>query len=161
MNAARMPSEEEQYTVYKEIASMWNGKPVVIRTLDIGGDKELPYLALQKETNPFLGYRAIRIGLNQPEVLHTQLRAIVRASAFGKLRIMFPMISSIDEWRKARAVVSDIHEELEREGIAFDHDIQVGIMARSHPSSRWPICSPKKSISSASVPMISFNTQWP
>ena len=84
---------------------MWNGKPVVIRTLDIGGDKELPYLALEHETNPFLGYRAIRIGLNQPEVLHTQLRAIVRASAFGTLRIMFPMISSMEEWRSARAVV--------------------------------------------------------
>lgn len=129
MNTSRMPSEEEQFAIYKEIASMWNGKPVVIRTLDIGGDKELPYLALEHETNPFLGYRAIRIGLNQPEVLHTQLRAIVRASAFGTLRIMFPMISSMEEWRSARAVVSDIHRELEQEGIAFDRDIQVGIMA--------------------------------
>jgi phosphotransferase system enzyme I (PtsI) len=129
MNASQMPSEEEQFAVYKEIASMWGDKPVVIRTLDIGGDKELPYLSLEREANPFLGYRAIRIGLNQPEVLRTQLRAILRASAFGTLRIMFPMISSMEEWRKARAHVTEIAEELEREGISFDRAIQVGIMA--------------------------------
>jgi phosphotransferase system enzyme I (PtsI) len=129
MNASRMPTEEEQFAVYKEIASMWEGKPVVVRTLDIGGDKELPYLSLEQETNPFLGYRAIRIGLNQPDVLRTQLRAIIRASAFGTLRIMFPMISSMDEWRKARAVVTDIQKELDGEGIAYDLGMQVGIMA--------------------------------
>jgi phosphotransferase system enzyme I (PtsI) len=129
MNARQMPSEEEQFAIYKEIAGMWEQKPIVIRTLDIGGDKELPYLSLEQEVNPFLGYRAIRIGLNQPDVLRTQLRALLRASAYGTLRIMFPMISSLEEWRQARAFVTEISQELAQEGIPFDASIQVGIMA--------------------------------
>jgi phosphotransferase system enzyme I (PtsI) len=129
MHTDRMPSEDQQFAVYKEILSMWQNKPVVIRTLDIGGDKELPYLSLEKETNPFLGYRAIRIGLNQPEVLRIQLRAILRASAFGTARIMFPMISSIEEWRQAKSITVEIMKELESEGIAYDRSIQLGIMA--------------------------------
>lgn len=129
MDAHQMPSEDQQFDIYKQILSMWGDKPVVIRTLDIGGDKELPYLPLDKEMNPFLGYRAIRIGLNQPDVLRVQLRAILRASAFGNGKIMFPMISSLEEWRKAKSMVEEMKSELDAVGIAYNKDIEVGIMA--------------------------------
>lgn len=128
MSRNEMPGEEEQFRAYKEVAAIMGDKPVVIRTLDIGGDKELPYLSLPKEVNPFLGYRAIRICLDQKSLLRVQLRAILRASAHGKLKIMFPMISSMDEWRQARGMYEEVRAGLTREGVPFDPAIELGIM---------------------------------
>lgn len=122
------PEEEEQFEFYRKIALKAGKRPVTIRTIDIGGDKEAPYLGLPKEENPFLGYRAIRICLDRTDLFKTQLRAILRASAFGNLKIMFPMISSVQEVRAAKAVVQEVRAELEREGIAFDSQMQTGIM---------------------------------
>ena len=123
-----MPSEESQFTAYKEAVQIMEGREVIIRTLDIGGDKDLKYLELEKEANPFLGYRAIRLCLDRQDIFKTQLRAILRASAFGKLAIMFPMISSIDELRAAKEVLEECKKELDNEGIEYDKNIQVGIM---------------------------------
>lgn len=128
MSRTEMPDEETQYAAYKEAAQAMQGKPVVVRTLDIGGDKELPYLELPKEMNPFLGYRAIRLCLDRRELLATQLRAILRASAHGKLKIMFPMISGLSEWRAAKAIVDEVKNQLSAEGIAYDTEIETGIM---------------------------------
>ena len=128
MDSDIMPSEESQFTAYKEVAEIMEGKEAIIRTLDIGGDKDLKYLELEKEANPFLGYRAIRLCLDRPSIFKTQLRAILRASAFGKLAIMFPMISSIDELREAKQVLEECKKELDNENISYDKDIQVGIM---------------------------------
>lgn len=128
MNAAAMPGEEEQFRAYQEAARMMEGRPVIIRTMDIGGDKELPYLQLPKETNPFLGYRAIRVGLFRQELLRTQLRAVLRASAFGTVKVMFPMISGLQEWRQARAILTKVQAELRQDGIRFDEKMEVGIM---------------------------------
>ncbi|WP_163856502.1 phosphoenolpyruvate--protein phosphotransferase [Paenibacillus elgii] len=128
MGVSRLPDEEVQYAAYRRVAEAMAGRPVIIRTLDIGGDKELPALELSKEANPFLGYRAIRIGLDRPELLRTQLRAILRASAHGRVKIMFPMISSMDEWRKARGAAHEAMEELDREGVDFDRNVELGIM---------------------------------
>ncbi len=123
-----MPSEEEQFKEYSQIIKDLNGKECTIRTLDIGGDKELPYLKLEKEENPFLGYRAIRICLDQPEIFKTQLRAILRASVFGKVNIMFPMISSIDELKAAKEIYWQCQKELEKENLDFSHNIKIGMM---------------------------------
>ena len=128
MDSDIMPSEESQFTAYKEVAEIMEGKEAIIRTLDIGGDKDLKYLELEKEANPFLGYRAIRLCLDRPSIFKTQLRAILRASAFGKLAIMFPMISSIDELREAKQVLEECKKELDNENIEYDKNIQVGIM---------------------------------
>ena len=128
MDSDTMPSEESQFTAYKEVAQIMEGKEAIIRTLDIGGDKDLKYLELEKEANPFLGYRAIRLCLDRPDIFKTQLRAILRASAFGKLAIMFPMISSIDELREAKGVLEECKKELDNENIEYDKNIQVGIM---------------------------------
>ncbi|MBX4148178.1 phosphoenolpyruvate--protein phosphotransferase [Paenibacillus lautus] len=128
MNAQAMPGEEEQFRAYQEAARMMKGRPVIIRTMDIGGDKELPYLQLPKETNPFLGYRAIRVGLVRQELLHTQLRAVLRASAFGTVKVMFPMISGLQEWRQAKAILTEVQAELRQDGIRFDEQMEVGIM---------------------------------
>ncbi|WP_339265329.1 phosphoenolpyruvate--protein phosphotransferase [Paenibacillus sp. FSL K6-1330] len=128
MNAPAMPGEEEQFRAYQEAARMMEGRPVIIRTMDIGGDKELPYLQLPKETNPFLGYRAIRVGLVRQELLRTQLRAVLRASAFGTVKVMFPMISGLQEWRQARAILTEVQVELRQDGIQFDEKMEVGIM---------------------------------
>ncbi|WP_374020853.1 phosphoenolpyruvate--protein phosphotransferase [Paenibacillus thiaminolyticus] len=128
MNTDRMPDEEAQYAAYREAAQQMDGKPVVIRTLDIGGDKELPYLDLPQEANPFLGYRAIRIGLDRQELLRTQLRAIVRASHYGNVKVMFPMISSLEEWRQAKAIYEQARKEVIQEGHPVSDTIQVGIM---------------------------------
>ena len=106
------PTEEEQFTVYRDVAQAMNGQPVIIRTLDIGGDKPLPYIEVPPEENPFLGERGIRLCLNRPELLREQLRAILRASEFGKLRIMFPMVADVSEWRTARAMVEEVRAEL-------------------------------------------------
>jgi phosphotransferase system enzyme I (PtsI) len=122
------PSEEEQFTAYKTVVEKMNGKPVVIRTLDIGGDKQLPYLDIPQEDNPFLGYRAIRICLENPQIFHTQLRALMRASKYGNLKIMFPMISCIEELRAAKAQLKSVMDELRQEKIAINENIEVGMM---------------------------------
>lgn len=128
MDSDTMPTEENQFEVYKNVAEKMNGKEVIIRTLDIGGDKELKYLKIEKDANPFLGYRAIRLCLDNLPLFKTQLRAILRASAFGKIEIMFPMISSIDELRDAKKVLEDCKKELDNENIEYDKNIKVGIM---------------------------------
>ncbi|MFD0870066.1 phosphoenolpyruvate--protein phosphotransferase [Paenibacillus residui] len=128
MNSNRLPDEDAQFAAYREVAERMNGRPVVIRTMDIGGDKELPYLNLPKEANPFLGYRAIRIGLDRKELLHTQLRALLRASQYGNIKIMFPMISSLEEWRQAKALYEQARRELVQEGVSVSDSVEVGIM---------------------------------
>ena len=128
MDSHEMPTEEDQFEAYKAVLEGMNGKPVVVRTMDIGGDKELPYLPLPHEMNPFLGYRAIRISLNEPEMFRTQLRALLRASVYGKLRIMFPMIATLNDFRGAKALLEEEKAKLIAEGIAVSDDIQVGIM---------------------------------
>ncbi|MEK5641218.1 phosphoenolpyruvate--protein phosphotransferase [Paenibacillus rhizosphaerae] len=128
MNAPAMPGEEEQFRAYREAAAAMDGRPVIIRTMDIGGDKALPYLDLPREDNPFLGYRAIRIGLGRQDLLKVQLRAVLRASAFGNVKVMFPMISGLQEWREAKGVLEETKEELRRSGAAFDERIEAGIM---------------------------------
>jgi phosphotransferase system enzyme I (PtsI) len=128
MNRKTMPDEEEQFLAYKKVAEGMKGKPVIIRTLDIGGDKELPYLHLPKETNPFLGYRAIRLCLDRQDIFIEQLRAILRASHYGKVKIMYPMISTLREVRQANEILSQVKEDLDGANIAYDSQIEVGIM---------------------------------
>ncbi|MFA9398308.1 MAG: phosphoenolpyruvate--protein phosphotransferase, partial [Clostridiaceae bacterium] len=128
MNSTTFPTEEEQFKAYKEVASKMNPKPVVIRTLDIGGDKELPYLDIPKEMNPFLGYRAIRLCLDRKDIFKVQLRALLRASAYGNLKIMFPMISGLEEILEAKKVLKECMEELKAEGFDINEDLEVGIM---------------------------------
>lgn len=128
MDSAEFPTEDEQFEAYKAVLEGMAGKPVVVRTMDIGGDKELPYLQLPHEMNPFLGYRAIRISLDQKDMFKTQLRALLRASAFGLLRIMFPMIATVQEFRSAKVILDEVKAELVSEGVAVSEDIQVGIM---------------------------------
>ena len=122
------PTEEEQYEAYKAVLEGMSGKPVVIRTLDIGGDKKLDYLQMDEEMNPFLGYRAIRLCLDRKEIFTTQLRALYRASVHGKLRIMFPMISSLEELLQAKAVCEEVKAELDTENIPYSKDVEVGMM---------------------------------
>lgn len=122
------PTEEEQYEAYKAVLEGMNGKPIVIRTLDIGGDKELPYFEMDHEMNPFLGYRAIRICLDKTDIFKTQLRALYRASVHGKLRIMFPMISSLEELLKAKEIVKEVLADMDKEGIKYSDDVEVGMM---------------------------------
>lgn len=128
MDSDDIPSEEKQFKAYKEVAEKMNGKPVTIRTLDIGGDKNLKYLRLEKEDNPFLGYRAIRICLDNLRIFKTQLKAILKASAYGNLSIMFPMISSIEELREAKKILEVCKIELDNDKILYKKDIKVGIM---------------------------------
>lgn len=128
MDSDTMPTEEEQFEAYKEVLEKAEGKRVIVRTLDIGGDKDLKYLNLDKEDNPFLGYRAIRICLREPEIFKVQLRALYRASNYGKLAIMLPMISSVDEIRSAKDIINEVKEELKAENIKFDKNVKVGIM---------------------------------
>ena len=122
------PTEEEQFAIYKQVAQTLAGKKVIIRTLDIGADKQADYFKLPQEENPAMGLRAIRICLTRPEVFTTQLRAILRASAFGKVSIMFPMIISVDEVKKIKAIVEDVKKSLDADGIAYDKEIELGIM---------------------------------
>ncbi|CEN79754.1 phosphoenolpyruvate--protein phosphotransferase [Paraclostridium sordellii] len=122
------PTEQEQYEAYKAVLEGMNGKPIVIRTLDIGGDKELKYFKMDEEMNPFLGYRAIRLCLDRVDIFKTQLRALYRASVHGKLRIMFPMISSLEELLKAKEVIREVLSELDSEGIKYSHEVEVGMM---------------------------------
>lgn len=128
MNREDFPSEEEQFEAYKTVLEKMNPKPVVIRTLDIGGDKELPYLKMDKEINPFLGYRAIRICLDRVDIFKTQLRALLRASVYGKLRIMFPMISSVEELLSAKEILEEVKKELDTENISYSKKIEIGMM---------------------------------
>lgn len=128
MSRNSMPSEETQFQAYKAALEAMKGRPVVIRTLDIGGDKELPYLELPHELNPFLGYRAVRLCLDRQELFKTQLRAILRASAFGIVKVMFPMISGLTEWRQAKALFEEARQELIQAGVAVADKIELGIM---------------------------------
>lgn len=128
MDRSNMPSEEEQFNSYKVVLEKMNGKPVVIRTLDIGGDKKLDYLDLGHEMNPFLGYRAIRLCLDRVDIFKIQLRALLRASIYGNLKIMFPMISSIEEFRQAKKILEECKQELINEGVVVSDSIEVGIM---------------------------------
>ncbi|AEB29468.1 phosphotransferase system (PTS) enzyme I [Carnobacterium sp. 17-4] len=128
MDSPDFPTEEAQFEAYKEVLEGMEGKAVVVRTMDIGGDKELPYLTLPHEMNPFLGYRAIRICLAQPDMFRTQLRALLRASVFGQLRIMFPMIATLQEFRQAKGMLMEEKAKLVSEGVDVSNDIEVGIM---------------------------------
>ena len=128
MDSENMPTEEEQFNAYKAVAEKMEDRPVIIRTLDVGGDKELKYLHLDKEANPFLGYRAIRLCLDNIVLFKTQLKAILRASAYGNLSIMFPMISSIEELRDAKKILEECKEELDAKNIPYKKHIKVGIM---------------------------------
>ena len=131
-----MPTEEEQFESYKEVATAMEGKPVIIRTLDIGGDKEIPYMGILQDENPFLGYRAIRLCLDRKDDIYIpQLRALLRASAFGNIKIMLPLITSMDEIREAKALISDIKKELDEKNIAYNKNIEVGIMVETAAAS--------------------------
>ena len=134
MDQTAVPTEEEQFAAYKKAAIILKGKPLIIRTLDVGGDKEIPYLGLAKEANPFMGFRAIRYCLKNRELFKTQLRAILRASAFGNISLMFPLITCVEEVREAKALVEEVKAELQADGIAFDHNIKVGIMTETAAS---------------------------
>ena len=135
MDKPSAPSEEEQFEAYKKAAEIFNGKPVIIRTLDVGGDKGIPYLEMEKEENPFLGFRAVRYCLSHEELYETQLRAILRASAFGNLKIMVPLVTTAAEVRAVKEKVKKIAAELEKSGIEYDHGIQVGIMVETPAAS--------------------------
>ncbi len=136
MDRDSMPSEEEQFESYKKVAVAMDGKPVIIRTLDIGGDKEIPYMGIQKDENPFLGYRAIRLCLDRKEDIYIpQLRALLRASAFGNIKIMLPLITSMDEIREAKALIETIKAEFDSKNIAYNKDIEVGIMIETAAAS--------------------------
>ena len=128
MDRDQLPTEEEQFTAYKAVLEGMEGKPVVVRTLDIGGDKELPYLNLPKEMNPFLGFRAIRLCLEEQDIFRTQLRALLRASIYGNLKIMFPMIATLVEFREAKAVLEEEKAKLVKEGVQVADEIELGIM---------------------------------
>lgn len=128
MDRDQLPSEEEQFIAYKEVVEAMDGRLVVLRTMDIGGDKELPYLNLPKEMNPFLGFRAIRLCLEEKDLFRTQLRALLRASVYGKLCVMFPMIATVQEFRAAKALFLEEKEKLVAEGVAVSNDIELGIM---------------------------------
>ena len=131
-----MPTEEEQFESYKEVAVAMEGKPVIIRTLDIGGDKEIPYMGIVQDENPFLGYRAIRLCLDRKDDIYIpQLRALLRASAYGNIKIMLPLITSMDEIREAKALISDIKKELDEKNIAYNKNIEVGIMVETAAAS--------------------------
>jgi phosphotransferase system enzyme I (PtsI) len=131
LDDVQAPSEEKQYQIYREIFDVMSGHPVIVRTLDIGGDKPPSYLPFPEEMNPFLGWRAIRISLDEPDLFKTQLRAILRAAVGHQARIMFPMISDLDELRRARYIVETVKRDLEQESIEFAADVPVGIMVET------------------------------
>ena len=128
MDRDQIPTEDEQFDAYKKAALILKGKSLIIRTLDIGGDKDLPYLGLSKEENPFMGFRAIRYCLKNRDLFKTQLRAILRASAFGDIKIMFPLITTLEELREGKALVEEVKSELRENNVSFNEDIQVGVM---------------------------------
>ncbi len=135
MDRPQVPTEDEQFEAYKKVAETLEGKPVIIRTLDIGGDKEIPYLGLGKEENPFLGFRAVRLCLKREDLYRPQLRALLRASAYGEIKIMVPMISCVDELRAVKAMLNEIKAELDEKGIPYNKNIQVGIMVETPAAS--------------------------
>lgn len=135
MGADSLPSEEEQFAAYKEAAVTMQGREVIIRTLDVGGDKEIPYLGMEKEENPFLGFRAVRYCLKNEDSYRVQLRALLRASAFGDIKIMVPLVTCVDEIRRVKQLVAEIKKELDAEGIAYNKDIQVGVMIETPAAS--------------------------
>ena len=134
MDRTALPTEDEQFEAYKAAAVILKGKPLIIRTLDIGGDKEIPYLGLEKEENPFMGFRAIRYCLKNREMFKSQIKAILRASAFGDVRIMFPLITAVEELREGKALVEEAKEYLRASGIAFNENIPVGVMTETAAS---------------------------
>ena len=135
MGASELPSEEEQFQAYKAAAETMEGREVIIRTLDVGGDKDIPYLGLEKEDNPFLGFRAVRYCLQNKESYRVQLRALLRASAFGDIKIMVPLVTCVDEIRSVKALVKELMAELDAENIAYNKDIQVGAMIETPAAS--------------------------
>lgn len=128
MDRDSVPTEEEQFEAYKKVAETMKGKPVIIRTLDIGGDKAIPYLGLETEENPFLGFRAIRFCLKRRDIYEVQLRALLRASAFGDIKIMVPLVTGVDELRAVKVILEDIKRQLGKDGIAYNKDVKVGVM---------------------------------
>ncbi|MBR3226410.1 MAG: phosphoenolpyruvate--protein phosphotransferase [Atopobiaceae bacterium] len=135
MDSQQLPSEEEQFAAYQKVGLIMKGKPVIIRTLDVGGDKEIPYMDLPKEENPFLGYRAIRYCLDHPEEYKVQLRALLRANAHGDIKIMVPLVTAIEEIRQVKALVEECKKELKAEGVDFNGDIEVGTMVETPSAS--------------------------
>ena len=128
MDRDSVPTEEEQFEAYKKVAETMKGKPVIIRTLDIGGDKAIPYLGLETEENPFLGFRAIRFCLKRRDIYEVQLRALLRASAFGDIKIMVPLVTGVDELRAVKVILEDVKRQLDKDGIAYNKDVKVGVM---------------------------------
>ena len=134
MDRNTLPTEDEQFEAYKQASVIMKGKPVIIRTLDIGGDKDIPYLGLAKEENPFMGFRAIRYCLKNRDMFKSQIKAILRASAFGDIRIMFPLITAVEELRQGKELVEEAKADLRASGIAFDENIKVGVMTETAAS---------------------------
>jgi phosphotransferase system enzyme I (PtsI) len=128
MDSDVMPDEEKQYAAYKSVIESFKDGSVIIRTLDIGGDKKLPYLPLEEEMNPFLGLRAVRLCFQKKDMFKTQLRAILRAAVYGKTRVMFPMVGNVDEVIQAKAIIKECMEELDKEGVAYDKNLEIGVM---------------------------------
>ena len=145
MDAKELPSEEEQFEAYRKVAVAMKGAPVIIRTLDVGGDKEIPYMNLQKEENPFMGYRAIRYCLDNPDEYMVQLRALLRASAFGDIKIMVPLVTCVEEIRAVKKLVEECKAELREEGRTFNDNIQVGIMMETAAAANIPDLLAKES----------------
>ena len=135
MDAKELPSEDEQFTAYQKVALRMKDQPVIIRTLDVGGDKEIPYMNLQKEENPFMGYRAVRYCLNNPEQYKVQLTALLRASAFGDIKIMVPLVTNLDEIRQVKALVEECKADLDARGVSYNKDIEVGTMIETPAAS--------------------------
>ena len=135
MDAKELPTEDEQFAAYQKVALRMKDEPVIIRTLDVGGDKEIPYLNLKKEENPFMGFRAVRYCLNNPEQYKVQLTALLRASAFGDVKIMLPLVTTLDEVRQAKALVEECKKELDERGVAYNKDIEVGTMIETPAAS--------------------------
>ncbi len=131
MDTDEKPGEEQQFEAYRKAAMTLKGKPVIIRTLDVGGDKDIPYLGLEKEENPFMGFRAVRYCLENKELYRDQLRALLRASAFGDIKIMIPLVTCVEEVRQAKSLIKEIMAELDREGIEYNKNIKIGIMAET------------------------------
>lgn len=135
MDSSSIPTEEEQFEAYKKTVLKLGDKPLIIRTLDVGGDKDIPYLGLSKEDNPFMGFRAVRYCLHREDVYKPQLRALLRASAFGNIKIMIPLVTCIDEVREVKAMIENIKAELDSENIAYNKDVQVGVMVETPAAS--------------------------
>lgn len=135
MDSSSIPTEEEQFEAYKKTVLKLGDKPLIIRTLDVGGDKDIPYLGLSKEDNPFMGFRAVRYCLHREDVYKPQLRALLRASAFGNIKIMIPLVTCIDEVREVKAMIENIKAELDSDNIAYNKDIQVGVMVETPAAS--------------------------